>query len=237
MKANLSDPYLIIEKLEYNYLVNNDIYSLNTLMSLLHDKNFINFSKKSYYIKEYCLKNLKKYFWNLRDIDQIIDYLESIMSDDINRYEYIISIKAQFRAFRDKRHIDRLEYAIIEKMGVNFLIESSNLSYNRDDPSIIDLSYEFKKEIYDNKNLVEKLKKDVKNYADLTLKSKIYNIDINTHKQLSFDTDYFFTEDITTRQAKKMYEKSINYLYKSVVDTYSEYYYRGLVREVFKRYQ
>lgn len=56
MKADLSERYPIIEKLEYNFLINEDIYSLNTLMSLLHDKNFVYFSKNSFYVKDYVLK-------------------------------------------------------------------------------------------------------------------------------------------------------------------------------------
>lgn len=237
MKANLSEQYPIIEKLEYNFLVNEDIYSLNTLMSLLHDKNFINFSKNSFYVNDYVLKNLKKYFWNLRDIDQVIDSLDRLISSAIYRYEYVISIKAQFRAFRDKKAVDKLEYTLIDEFGADYLIESTNFYYNRFDPKIIEISNEFKRKIYDNKGLVKELNKDIKAYADLMLKEKIYNIDTTTHKQLSFDTDSIFTEDITSQQSKKMYEKTLTYLYKSIVDTYAEYYFRGLIREVFRRYQ
>ncbi|EEI83596.1 hypothetical protein [Anaerococcus tetradius] len=237
MKANLSEQYPIIEKLEYNYLVNEDIYSLNTLMSLLHDKNFIYFSKNNYYVKDYVLKNLKKYFWNLRDIDQVIDSLDRLISSAIYRYEYIISIKAQYRAFREKKMVDQLEYVILDQLGVDYLIESTNFNYNRFDPKIIEISKNFKNKIYEDRSLVKELNKDIRVYADKMLMKKIYNIDTTTHKQLSFDTDSIYTEDITSQQSKKMYEKTLTYLYKSIVDTYAEYYFRGLIREVFKRYQ
>ncbi|WP_105300450.1 hypothetical protein [Anaerococcus marasmi] len=237
MKADLSERYPIIEKLEYNFLINEDVYSLNTLMSLLHDKNFVYFSKNSFYVKDYVLKNLKKYFWNLRDIDQVIDSLDRLISQDIYRYEYIISIKAQYRAFRDKKAVDQLEYKLIDDLGVNYLIESTNFHYNRLDPVIIEISDNFKRKIYSNKGLVKELNKDIKVYSDMLIRDKIYNIDTTTHKQLSFDTDSIYTEDITSQQSKKMYEKTLTYLYKSIVDTYAEYYFRGLIREVFKRYQ
>ncbi len=71
----------------------------------------------------------------------------------------------------------------------------------------------------------------------MKIKSKVYTIDKSTHKQLRFDTNYIYTEDITINQTKKIYEKSLSYLYKSIVDVYAEYYYRGLVREVLERYQ
>ena len=237
MKADLSERYPIIEKLEYNFLINEDVYSLNTLMSLLHDKNLVYFSKNNFYVKDYVLKNLKKYFWNLRDIDQVIDSLDRLISQDIYRYEYIISIKAQYRAFRDKKAVDQLEYKLIDDLGVNYLIESTNFHYNRLDPIIIEISDNFKRKIYNNKGLVKELNKDIKVYSDMLIRDKIYNIDTTTHKQLSFDTDSIYTEDITSQQSKKMYEKTLTYLYKSIVDTYAEYYFRGLIREVFKRYQ
>ena len=137
MKTELRKAIPVIEKLEYNYLVDEDIYSLNTLMSLLYDRNFINFSKHTYYSKEYCFKNLKKYFWNLVDIDEIINSLSRNIGGDIDRYEYLISIKAQYRAFRSKKAIDKLEFLMIEAFGVDFLLDETNLYYNREDKEIV----------------------------------------------------------------------------------------------------
>ena len=237
MKAELRKTIPVIEKLEYNYLVDKDIYSLNTLMSLLYDRNFINFSKHSYYTKDYCFKNLRKYFWNLVDIDEIINSLSRNIGSDIDRYEYLISIKAQFRAFKSKKAIDRLEFLMIEAFGVDFLLESTNLFYNRDDKEILKIGNIMKEAIISDRELIACLRRDLYNFSDLVLKRKIYDIDILTHKQLTFNTQSIFTEDITSKQTQKIYEKTINYLYRSIVDTYAEYYYRGLIREVFERYQ
>ncbi len=237
MKTELRKAIPVIEKLEYNYLVDEDIYSLNTLMSLLYDRNFINFSKHSYYSKEYCFKNLKKYFWNLVDIDEIINSLSRNIGGDIDRYEYLISIKAQYRAFRSKKAIDRLEFLMIESFGVDFLLDESNIYYNRDDREIVKIGNIMKDIIFSNRELVSNLRRDIYKFSDIVLRKKIYAIDMLTHKQLTFNKESIFTEDITTKQTQKIYEKTVNYLYRSVVDTYAEYYYRGLIREVFERYQ
>lgn len=237
MKAELRKSIPVIEKLEYNYLVDEDIYSLNTLMSLLYDRNFINFSKHSYYAKDYCFKNLKKYFWNLVDIDEIINSLSRNIGSDIDRYEYLISIKAQYRAFRSKKAIDKLEFLMIEAFGVDFLLDEANLYYNREDRETIKIGNIMKDVIFSNRQLIASLRRDLYNFSDLVLRKKIYAIDMLTHKQLTFNTESIFTEDITTKQTQKIYEKTINYLYRSMVDTYAEYYYRGLIREVFERYQ
>ena len=237
MKTELRKAIPVIEKLEYNYLVDEDIYSLNTLMSLLYDRNFINFSKHSYYSKEYCFKNLKKYFWNLVDIDEIINSLSRNIGGDIDRYEYLISIKAQYRAFRSKKDIDRLEFLMIESFGVDFLLDESNIYYNRDDREIVKIGNIMKDIIFSNRELVANLRRDIYKFSDIVLRKKIYAIDMLTHKQLTFNKESIFTEDITTKQTQKIYEKTVNYLYRSVVDTYAEYYYRGLIREVFERYQ
>ncbi len=237
MKTELRKAIPVIEKLEYNYLVDEDIYSLNTLMSLLYDRNFINFSKHSYYTKEYCFKNLKKYFWNLVDIDEIINSLSRNIGGDIDRYEYLISIKAQYRAFRSKKAIDKLEFLMIEAFGVDFLLDETNLYYNREDKEIIKIGNIMKDVIFSNRELVANLRRDLYKFSDIVLRKKIYAIDMLTHKQLTFNKESIFTEDITTKQTQKIYEKTVNYLYRSVVDTYAEYYYRGLIREVFERYQ
>lgn len=237
MKAEVNEQYPIIEKLEYNFLINEDIYSFNTLMSLLYDKNFVKFSKNDYYIKDYVMRNLKKYFWNLSDIDQIIMTLESLITDDLNRYEFWISVKAQYRAFKDKKMIDDLECDIINDLGVRFLMENMYPTINKNDPRLLNLADKYKINIYDDKNLVSKLKENMGIYCDLKVKSKIYTLDQTTHKQLRFDTSSIYTEDITLNQTKKIYEKSQSYLYKSIVDIYAEYYFRGLLREVLERYQ
>ena len=237
MKAEVNEQYPIIEKLEYNFLINEDIYSFNTLMSLLYDKNFVKFSKNDYYIKDYVIRNLKKYFWNLSDIDQIIMTLESLITEDLNRYEFWISVKAQYRAFKDKKMIDDLECDIINDLGVRFLMENMYPTINKNDPRLLNLADKYKVNIYDDKNLVSKLKENMGIYCDLKVKSKIYTLDQTTHKQLRFDTSSIYTEDITLNQTKKIYEKSQSYLYKSIVDIYAEYYFRGLLREVLERYQ
>lgn len=237
MKAEVNEQYPIIEKLEYNFLINEDIYSFNTLMSLLYDKNFVKFSKNDYYVKDYVMKNLKKYFWNLSDIDQIISTLENLIKDDLNRYEFWICVKAQYRAFKDKKMIDDLECDLINDLGVSFLMDNIYPTLNKSDVKILDLGDKYKSNIYNDKNLVSKLKENMGIYCDLKIKSKIYTLDHTTHKQLRFDTSSIYTEDITISQTKKIYEKSQSYLYKSIVDIYAEYYYRGLLREVLERYQ
>ena len=159
------------------------------------------------------------------------------IGSDIDRYEYLISIKAQFRAFKSKKAIDRLEFLMIEAFGVDFLLDSTNLFYNRDDKEILKIGNIMKEAIISDRELIACLRRDLYNFSDLVLKRKIYDIDILTHKQLTFNTQSIFTEDITSKQTQKIYEKTINYLYRSIVDTYAEYYYRGLIREVFERYQ
>ena len=149
----------------------------------------------------------------------------------------MISIKAQYRAFRSKKSIDKLELLFIESFGVDFLLDGSNIYYNREDKEISKIGNMMKEVILSNRELVASIRRDLYNFSDLVLKKKIYAIDMLTHKQLTFNTESIFTEDITTKQTQKIYDKTINYLFRSMVDTYAEYYFRGLIREVFERYQ
>ena len=238
MKAQLNEQYPIIEKLEYNFLINEDIYSLNTLMSLLYDKNFVKFSKNDYYVKDYVMKNIRKYFWDLSNIDQIISYLEAAITSDINRYEYLISIKAKYRAFRDKDMVDKLEFELIENFGVSYMMDNLNYQMGIKDSKIIEIGETFKDKIYTDKQLVTNLKRNMGKFCDAKIRANVLRLDQSTHKQLRFDTSSFiYTEDITLNQTKKIYDKTVSYLHRSIVDVYAEYYYRGLIREVLERYQ
>ena len=92
------------------------------------------------------------------------------------------------------------------------------------------------KKIYDNKELVSDIRKSVKNYSDTYLKLKVLNLDVNTNKQLAFDIDMIYTEDITLKQAQEINDKLVSLLYKIAIDVYANYYWKGLCIEVVNRY-
>ncbi|MDU5912905.1 MAG: hypothetical protein E6Z21_01290 [Anaerococcus vaginalis] len=225
----------IIEKLEYDYLINEDISSLNTLMSLYDNKNFRNYKKNKFFIKPYILKNLKKNFWYLSDIDQIIISLDKSIGKDLDRFEFLLTLKSEYKAFKDKELIDDLEYLAINYYGVSFLFEENEI-FTEDNPYVKDEKENYLKKIYNNKELISKIRKSVKNYSDTYLKSKVLNLDVNTNKQLAFDIDMIYTEDITLKQALEINDKLVSLLYNIAIDVYANYYWKGLCIEVVNRY-
>lgn len=235
MTSSARDNLPIIEKLEYNYLINDDISSLNTLISLFDDKHFKVDPYKKAYVRPYILKNLRKYFWNLANIDQIIESIDKSIGPELDRYEYLVSIKAQFMAFNDKKNIDDLECKAIEYYGASFLFENNKIFVEETEESI-DIKNQYMNYIYENRDLVGKINKSCKEYSDLYLKNKILNLDVNTNKQLAFNIDFIYTDDITLKQSKKINNKIINYLSKSVLEIFAENFWIGLVNEVIKRY-
>ncbi|MBS4888464.1 MAG: hypothetical protein E6235_00765 [Anaerococcus vaginalis] len=225
----------IIEKLEYDYLINEDISSLNTLMSLYDNKNFRNYKKNKFFIKPYILKNLKKNFWYLSDIDQIIISLDKTIGNDLDRFEFLLTLKSEYEAFKDKKLIDDLEYLAINYYGDVFLFEENEI-FTEDNPYVNQEKNNYIKKIYDNKDLVSNIRKSVKIYADTYLKLKVLNLDVNTNKQLAFDIDMIYTEDITLKQAQEINDKLVSLLYNIAIDVYANYYWKGLCIEVVNRY-
>lgn len=226
----------IIEKLEYNYLVNDDVTSLKTLISLLDETKFCLDSKKISKIKVYVLRNLRKYFWNLSNIDQIIECLDLSIGKDLIKFGYLLAIKAEFKAHFDKKNIDKLERKAIEYYGASFLFENNQI-FTEDFQEVDALKNEFRSYIIRDKSLISKINFEVTNYADVYLKYKVLNLDINTNKQLAFDLDNIYTDDITLEQSNKINNKLVNYLYGSSVEIFADYYWDGLVKEVINRYQ
>lgn len=225
----------IIEKLEYNYLIKDDISSLNTLMSLYDNIKFSEFDKANFQIRKYILKNIKKNFWYLSDIDQVLRSLNQTIGDDLNRFEYLLYLKSEFKAFENKKMIDKLEYLAIEYYGVSFLFEEKEIFTEINDKINL-IKDEFRKFIFNNKDLVASIRKNVKKYSDTYLKFKVLNIDVNTNKQLAFDMDMIYTEDITIKQAQEINDKLTNHLYNIAVEVYADYYWKGLCKEVINRY-
>ncbi|MGO3019124.1 MAG: hypothetical protein ACTIH2_08250 [Anaerococcus sp.] len=235
MTSSARDTLPIIEKLEYNYLINDDKASLNTLISLFDDKDFKVDPHKRVYIRPYILKNLRKFFWNLANIDQIIESIDNTIGSELDRYEYLISIKAQFKAFNDKKHIDDLECKAIEYYGASFLFENNKL-FNENTQNSLYIKSQYLNYIYNDRDLISKINKSCKEYSDKYLRDKILNLDVNTNKQLAFNIDYIYTDDITLEQSNKINNKIINYLSNSVLEIFAENYWIGLVNEVIKRY-
>ena len=92
------------------------------------------------------------------------------------------------------------------------------------------------KKIYNDRNLIANIRKDVKKYSDTYLKYKVLNLDVNTNKQLAFDMDMIYTEDITINQAKEINDKLVSLFYNIAIDVYANYYWKGLCIEVINRY-
>lgn len=225
----------IIEKLEYDYLINDDISSLNTLMSLYDNKNFRNFNKNKYYVKSYILKNLKKNFWYLSDIDQIIRSLDKTIGKDLDKFEFLLSIKSENKSFNDKKLIDDLEFCAINYYGDSFLFEENQI-FTEDNKYVYETKSKYIKKIYNDRNLIANIRKDVKKYSDTYLKYKVLNLDVNTNKQLAFDMDMIYTEDININQAKEINDKLVSLFYNIAIDVYADYYWKGLCIEVINRY-
>lgn len=235
MQSSIRDELPLIEKLEYNYLINDDEISLKTLISLFETKNFKLSDDNSYYLKDSVLKNLRKYFWNLANIDQIIESLDKNIGKDLTRFECLLGIKARYRGLNNKLHVDELEYKAIEYYGASFLFENSNI-FNDD----CDLSFQMKDYYSDiirsDKQLISELNEEILEYAEKYLRKKILSLDINVNKQLAFDIDYIYTDDITLEQSVKIYNKMVSYLSRSSIDVYAKSYWEGLVQGVVNRY-
>lgn len=225
----------IVEKLEYDYLINDDVTSLNTLISLLDESNIKFRYEKTYKIKDYILKNLQKYFYNIVNIDQVIECVDKSIGKDLDKFEYLLAIKAEHKACFDKRNIDELECTAIEYYGASFLFEN-NCIFEDDSIYSLEIKESFKEKIKKNRKLVAKLNSEITDYSYRYLKHKILNLDVNTNKQLAFNFDNIYTDDISLEQSNKINKKIVNYLYNSSLEIYADYYWKGLAKEVINRY-
>ncbi|EEB36467.1 hypothetical protein ANHYDRO_00767 [Anaerococcus hydrogenalis DSM 7454] len=135
----------------------------------------------------------------------------------------------------DKKLIDDLEFCAINYYGDSFLFEENQI-FTEDNKYVSDTKNKYVRKIYENKKLIASIRKDVKKYSDTYLKYKVLNLDVNTNKQLAFDMDMIYTEDITINQAMEINDKLVSLFYNIAIDVYANYYWKGLCIEVINRY-
>lgn len=226
----------IYEKLEYDYLINDDDRSLDILMSLLDEYDISQKDIGNFKVKTYVLRNLKRYFHFLTDIDSIIEKLNETIGSCIDRFEVIVFIKARGAAIKDKKMIDELENRAISYYGPEYLLDGNDFLSDKFSPFYKEALKMVEDLVREDKNFLSNLYKEISQYCKATILDKILNLDRDADKQLQFDFSSIYTSDITLDESKKIYYKTLNYMYTAMVDAYCDYYVLSLGKEVLKRY-
>ncbi|MCI5839999.1 MAG: hypothetical protein SOZ89_05160 [Peptoniphilaceae bacterium] len=228
----------IEQNLEKNFLYNGDNQSFRILVSILDNKNVVKYKKPKFVCMKYINLNLRKLFSSLPNQDLIINSLNSIIADDINRFELLISLNSYFSATYDIESIDKLERFSLDQLGSSFLYANKNLFEYSDREDALQLKDELMSKTKNNKEFIQKLKLECKLFSEKVFKNKILNLDLHLDRQIVIRGGEFVdTKELELDELFELYKKVLTYFSNKILDVYIDSYRMGLNVTVINRYR
>lgn len=239
-----NDVYNIYEKLEYNFLYNNDINSIHILLNLYDIEDNI----KNIHPKYISLPKLKRHFSRvLKDKvgkDLINLNLGQLIHEDVNRLELYIYIEGYKKGYSRKYWVDKLEKETINSRCINDLCNRKYLYHFdftedriRKTRECIDADIDRSEEEYSTiGNLV-------RNYCNNLIKPKIRDLNSYLDKQMIInymDNGYNINEDdsfLNMEDLNYIYDEVEKIIFRECLKLYKESYWYGLNDRVLKRYR
>lgn len=229
------------QSLEYQFLYNDDPNSIFLLLSWLDNKNLCDNLVPKYSVTKALLTGLRRSIRNRDDKKSIVDGINRLVSDDLNRLELAFVIKAYRNAFYNYRLIDKLEELALSEFTPSQLANTQLLFHNHKSEKVQAFKDQMIKELYDNKDIfmAEKYAND---FLDKFIKKKIFRVNYYMDKQMVVDynnTGIFKLEgkSLSIKELKHIYEKSKFYINRSLKEAYCQQYWYSLNDCVLKRYQ
>lgn len=228
------------QSLEYQFLYNDDPNSIFLLLSWLDNKNLCDNLVPKYSVTKALLTGLRRSIRNREDKKSIVDGINRLVSDDLNRLELAFVIKAYRNAFYNYRLIDKLEELALSEFSPSQLSNIKILFHNDKSEKILTFKEQMVKELHDNKDiaLAEKYAND---FLDKFIKKKIFRVNYYMDKQIVVDynnSGIFKLEgkSLTIKELKHIYDKSKFYINRSLKEAYTQQYWYSLNDCVLKRY-
>ena len=229
------------QSLEYQFLYNDDPNSIFLLLSWLDNKNLADNLVPKYTVTKALLTGLRRSIRNRDDKKSIVDGINRLVGDDLNRLELAFVIKAYRSAFYNSFLVDRLEaialsyYSPQELSKVKTLFHDSKLKFVEDFKNLM------LDQLYKNKDMATS-EKYANDFLDKFIKKKIFRVNYYMNKQIVMDYDNtgilrLEGKTLTIKELKHIYDKSKFYINRSLRKAYIQQYWYSLNDCVLRRYQ
>ncbi|NLW52457.1 MAG: hypothetical protein GXY87_03720 [Tissierellia bacterium] len=228
------------QSLEYQFLYNDDPNSIFLLLSWLDNKNLADNLVPKYTVTKALLTGLRRSIRNREDKKSIVDGINRLVADDLNRLELAFVIKAYRNAFYNSALIDKLENLALEEFTPHELANATTLFHHRESEKINKIKDMMMDQLHKNKDIAvsEKYSND---FLDKYVKKKIFRVNYYMNKQIVIDyenTGILKLEGstLTIKELKHIYEKSKFYINRSLKMAYINQYWYSLNDSVLRRY-
>lgn len=228
------------KSLEYQFLYNDDPDSIFLLLSWLENKNLGENLIPKYTVTKALLTGLRRTIRGRKDKKSIVDSINKLVGDDLNRMELAFTIKSYRNAYYSTSLIDKLERIALNHFKPSQLSKMKCLFHDSETREIL----EFKDEVSD-----ELLKTKVytnneyhcNEFLDNNIKNKFFRVNFYMDKQVVLDvdnTEFLRLEgkNLTIDEIKHLYSKAKFYINRQLKKAYFDQFWFALNDIVLSRY-
>lgn len=228
------------KSLEYQFLYKDDPDSIFLLLSWLENNNLGDNLVPKYSVTKSLLTGLRRTIRGRKDKKSIVDAINKLIGDDLNRMELAFTLKAYRNAYYTTQLVDKLERLALKVYTPNELSKMKCLFHDSDNHKILDFKNEVKCYLLKNK-ITTNNEYHCNKFIDDNLKKKFFRVNFYMDKQVVMD---YHNSDILTLEGKNLsikeilhlYNKSKFYINRQLEIAYFEQFWCSLNDIVLSRY-
>lgn len=229
------------QSLEYQFLYNDDPDSIFLLLSWLENKNLGDNLVPRYTVSKALLTGLRRSIRGRKDKKSIVDAINKLVSDDINRLELAFSIKAYRNAYHSIKLVDKLEKIALKTYTPAELSKLKCLFHYESNKNVEKFKNEVNQFLLKNK-ILSSNEYHCNYFLDKSIKTKFYRVNFYMDKQVvlgypNMDILTLEGKNLTINEMHHLYNKSKFYINRQLQNAYITQFWSSLNDSVLSRYQ
>lgn len=239
---DMQEAILDFEKsLEYQFLYNDDPDSIFLLLSWLENNNLGDNLLPKYTVNKALLTGLRRSIRGRKDKKTIVDAINKLIGDDLNRMELAFTIKAYRNAFKNTSLVDKLERLALKHYKPEELSKMKCLFHDSESRRILKFKKEVEQGLLKDKVLSNN-EYHCNYFLDKNLKKKFFRVNFYMDKQVVLDypnTEILTLEgkNLAINEILHLYSKSKFYINRQLQISFINQYWYSLNDTVLSRYR
>lgn len=228
------------KSLEYQFLYNDDPNSIFLLLSWLENQCIGDSLLPKYTVTKALLTGLRRSIRGRKDKKSIVDAINKLIGDDLNRLELAFTIKSYRNALVYTKLIDKLEVLAVKKFDPNKISNMKLLFHNSTDPEVLKFKEKVKNELIKSKILANN-EYHCNLFLDKYIKKKFFRVNFYMDKQVVMDYPYanilkLEGKNLTIKELQHFYSKAKFYINRALLNAYINQFWYSLNDSVLGRY-
>lgn len=229
------------KSLEYNFLYNNDLNSMQLLLTMLESDDKIKKLRPKYVCMNSIKRGLNRLLDYRRDRSIVVRAISKLINDDINRLELSMYLESYSLGYENIDWVNRIESYAVKHMSMQEISSSNILYHDSKNPEIIKLKNNLDKEIISDNINLERIKRITATYLNRVVRSKVYSINscLDAQLMISYRNSDILIKDeeyLTIPELTEIYDKITSLYTKSIIRIYKNSYWYGINDRVLNRY-